>query len=36
MEVIGNLYTLSAVYEKLGENGRATRAHEFLVPKAKI
>ena len=33
MEVIGNLYALSTVYQKLGENGRATRATNFLSPK---
>ena len=36
MEVVGNLYALSTVYEKLGENGRATRAmKEFLSQKQK-
>jgi hypothetical protein len=36
MEVLGDLYALSRLYENLGENGRATRAmKQFLSQKQK-
>jgi hypothetical protein len=35
MEVVGNLYALSRLYENLGENGRATRAMKEFLSKSK-